>query len=93
MKRAYESNDALQQKILKGVHILANNVASTLGPKGRNVLLQEKGKVPFITKDGVTVAHFVAFDDPFEDAGKPPFKQIAMRATVQLLQLFLREPF
>jgi len=79
MKRAYESNDALQQKILKGVHILANNVASTLGPKGRNVLLQEKGKVPFITKDGVTVAHFVAFDDPFEDAGAQIIKQAAIQ--------------
>ena len=79
MKRAYESNDALQQKIIKGVNVLADNVASTLGPKGRNVLLQEKGKVPFITKDGVTVAHFVAFDDPFEDAGAQIIKQAAIQ--------------
>jgi len=79
MSRAYESKDALQQKIIKGANILADNVASTLGPKGRNVLLQEKGKSPFITKDGVTVAHFVALDDPFENAGAQVIKQAAVQ--------------
>jgi chaperonin GroEL len=78
MSRAYESKDTLQQKIIKGANILADNVASTLGPKGRNVLLQEKGKAPFITKDGVTVAHFVALDDPFENAGAQIIKQAAV---------------
>jgi len=68
MSRAYDDNQTLQQKIMKGANILADNVASTLGPRGRNVLLQEKGKTPFITKDGVTVAHFVACVDPFENA-------------------------
>jgi len=63
---------------MKGVNVLADNVASTLGPKGRNVLLQEKGKTPFITKDGVTVAHFVALDDPFENAGVQIIKQAAV---------------
>ena len=68
MSRAYDDNQTLQQKIMKGANILADNVASTLGPKGRNVLLQEAEKDPFITKDGVTVAHFVALEDPFENA-------------------------
>jgi len=63
---------------MKGVNILADNVASTLGPKGRNVLLQEKGKTPFITKDGVTVAHFVELEDPFENAGVQIIKQAAI---------------
>jgi chaperonin GroEL len=63
---------------MKGVNVLADNVASTLGPKGRNVLLQEKGKTPFITKDGVTVAHFVALEDPFENAGVQIIKQAAV---------------
>lgn len=62
--RAYSNKEELQQKIIKGANTLADNVASTLGPKGQNVLLQEKDKAPFITKDGVTVAHFVALDDP-----------------------------
>ena len=78
MSRAYESKDTLQQKIIKGANTLADNVASTLGPKGRNVLLQEKGKAPFITKDGVTVAHFVALEDPFENAGAQIIKQAAV---------------
>lgn len=79
MSRAYESHDSLQQKIIKGANVLADNVASTLGPKGRNVLLQEKGKEPFITKDGVTVAHFVAFEDPFENAGAQIIRQAAIQ--------------
>ena len=68
MSRAYDDNQTLRQKIITGANVLADNVASTLGPKGRNVLLKEKGKQPFITKDGVTVAHFVALEDPFENA-------------------------
>ena len=79
MSRKYSDNQTLQQKIIKGADILADNVASTLGPKGRSVLLQEKGKMPFITKDGVTVAHFVALDDPFENAGAQIIKQAAIQ--------------
>jgi len=78
MTRAYESKESLQQKIIRGANVLADNVASTLGPKGRNVLLQEKGKAPFITKDGVTVAHFVSLEDPFENAGALVIRQAAI---------------
>ena len=78
MTRDYNREQTLQQKIMKGVNILTDNVASTLGPKGRNVLLQEKGKTPFITKDGVTVAHFVELEDPFENAGVQIIKQAAI---------------
>jgi chaperonin GroEL len=78
MSRAYDDNQTLQQKIIKGANVLADNVASTLGPKGRNVLLKEKDKQPFITKDGVTVAHFVALEDPFEDAGAQILRQAAI---------------
>ena len=76
--RAYSNKEELQQKIIKGANTLADNVASTLGPRGQNVLLQEKDKAPFITKDGVTVAHFVALDDPFENAGAMILKQAAI---------------
>ena len=75
MSKQYESGPSLQQKILKGVDTLANNVASTLGPKGRNVILQQKGKRPIITKDGVTVAQFVDLEDPFENVGAQILKQ------------------
>ena len=76
--RAYSNKEELQQKIIKGANTLADNVASTLGPRGQNVLLQEKDKAPFITKDGVTVAHFVALEDPFENAGAQILKQAAI---------------
>jgi chaperonin GroEL len=63
---------------MNGANKLADNVASTLGPRGRNVLLQEKGQDPFITKDGVTVAAFVQCDDPFENAAAQVIKQAAV---------------
>ena len=50
MSKKYCSNDELQAKILQGVETLADNVATTLGPKGRNVILQEKNKRPIITQ-------------------------------------------
>ena len=78
MSRAYDDNQTLQQKIMNGANKLADNVASTLGPRGRNVLLQEKGQTPFITKDGVTVAHFVAMEDPFENAAAQIIRQAAI---------------
>ena len=78
MSREFDSKESLQKKIMNGVNILANNVGSTLGPMGRNVLLKEKGKTPFITKDGVTVAHFVALEDPFENAAAQVIRQAAI---------------
>ena len=77
MSKKYCSNEELQSKILEGVETLADNVATTLGPKGRNVILQESGKRPIITKDGVTVAKFVDFDDHFMNAGAQVIKQAA----------------
>ena len=78
MSRAFDNKASLQEKILKGANVLADNVASTLGPKGQNVLLQEKDKQPFITKDGVTVAAFVEMEDPFENAGAQIIRQAAV---------------
>ena len=79
MGREYDDNQSLQQKIMRGANILADNVASTLGPRGRNVLLQEKGQTPFVTKDGVTVAQFVALEDPIENAAVQVIKQAAVQ--------------
>ena len=75
MHREYDDGPSLNKKIIEGVDILADNVASTLGPKGRNVLLREKGKPPFITKDGVTVSRFVKLEDPFMDAAAQVIKE------------------
>ena len=68
MSKKYTSNNLLREKVLKGANVLADNVASTLGPRGRNVLLHKPGAKPLITKDGVTVAKFVDLSDPFENA-------------------------
>ena len=75
MSKVYNSNSDLQEKILNGINKLADNVASTLGPRGRNVLLQKAGHDPIITKDGVTVAEFVDLDDPTENAAAQLLKQ------------------
>jgi len=77
MSRQYDSNHSLQQKILEGIDILADNVASTMGPRGRNVILHQKGKNPFITKDGVTVAKFVELEDRVQNAGVQILRQAA----------------
>ena len=77
MTKHYNSGVPLSDKILKGANTLADNVASTLGPRGRNVILQESGKAPIITKDGVTVAKFVNLEDPFENAAAEVIKQAA----------------
>jgi|TARA_R110000824_G_scaffold11540_7_gene50475 chaperonin GroEL len=75
----YDNDESLQKKILEGANILADNVASTLGPRGRNVILQEKNKAPFITKDGVTVAKFVFFDDLIMNSSAQIIKQAAIK--------------
>ena len=77
MTKHYDNGASLGDKILRGVNQLADNVASTLGPRGRNVILQEPGGNPIITKDGVTVAQFVNFEDPFENAAAAVIKQAA----------------
>lgn len=74
-KCKFEDGPDLREKVLKGVNRLADNVAATLGPKGRNVILQEKGKAPIITKDGVTVSAFVHLDEEMENAAAQIIKQ------------------
>jgi len=73
----YADNEALREKILAGVNKLADNVASTMGPRGRTVILQQAGRSPIITKDGVSVARFVELTDPIENAGAEIIKQAA----------------
>jgi chaperonin GroEL len=83
MSRKYESGTDLQQKILKGANLLADNVASTLGPRGRNVILHHPGQNPVITKDGVTVAKFIELEDPFENVGAQIIKQAAAKTNAE----------
>ena len=82
MSKIYSSDVELQRKIKAGVNILANNVASTLGPKGRPVILKLKDKNPLITKDGVTVAKFIDLEDPFENLGTQIVKQVSLQTNI-----------
>ena len=81
--KEYSSNSELQDKIANGVNKLADYVSSTLGPGGRNVILKNKDRTPIITKDGVTVANFIEFKDPFEDAGAKIVQQASNRTNVE----------
>tara|TARA_R110000824_G_scaffold58132_4_gene157482 strand:+ start:5722 stop:7317 length:1596 start_codon:yes stop_codon:yes gene_type:complete len=74
-KHYLNTAQGLNQKILEGVNKLADNVASTMGPRGRNVILHQPGSNPIITKDGVTVAKFVDLECPFQNAGAQIIKQ------------------
>jgi len=75
--KQYDNGDSLSTKIMKGVNTLADNVGSTMGPRGRNVVIKEAGKRPIVTKDGVTVAKFVDLKDPFENLAAQVVKQAA----------------
>lgn len=79
MTKVYNSGRTLQDRLLNGIEILADNVASTLGPRGRNVLLGVPGKIPIATKDGVTVAGHVVLEDEVENAGAQLLKQAAIQ--------------
>ncbi|MBZ9612471.1 chaperonin GroEL [Rheinheimera maricola] len=72
--------DEARNKMLKGVNILANAVRVTLGPKGRNVILDKSFGAPMITKDGVSVAKEIELEDKFENMGAQMVKEVASKA-------------
>src|SRR5918992_1820685 len=72
-------NSDARDKMLRGVDILANAVKVTLGPKGRNVVLEKSFGAPRITKDGVTVAKEIELADHFENIGAQLVKEVAVR--------------
>ena len=74
------SSDA-REKMLRGVDILANAVKVTLGPKGRNVVLEKSFGAPRITKDGVTVAKEIELADKFENMGAQMVREVASKAS------------
>jgi chaperonin GroEL len=70
-----------RQAILRGVNTLANAVKATLGPKGRNVVIEKKFGSPTITKDGVTVAKEIELQDPMENVGAQLVKEVASKTS------------
>ena len=72
-------DEAARKKLLNGVETLARAVKVTLGPKGRNVLLDKKFGAPSVTKDGVTVAKEIELSDPFENMGAQMVREVASK--------------
>src|SRR5690349_24133154 len=68
-------------EVLKGVDTLANAVKVTLGPKGRNVVLERSYGAPVITKDGVTVAKEIELENKFENMGAQMVKEVASKTS------------
>src|SRR3970040_17178 len=77
-KQIVFSEDA-RRRLQRGVDVLANAVATTLGPKGRNVALDKKFGAPTVTHDGVTVAKEIELEDPYENMGAQLLKEAATK--------------
>src|SRR5512136_355986 len=74
-------SEEARAKILSGVNQLTDAVKATLGPKGRNVVIDKKFGAPTITKDGVTVAKEIELKDPFENMGAQLVREVASKTS------------
>ena len=74
-------DEAARKRALKGVNTLADAVSVTLGPKGRNVLIDKKFGSPTVTKDGVTVAKEIELSDPYENMGAQMVREVASKTS------------
>src|SRR5512135_439223 len=74
-------DEAARQAVMRGVQKLSKAVVATLGPKGRNVVIDKKFGSPTITKDGVTVAKEIELEDPFENMGAQMVKEVASKTS------------
>jgi len=81
MAKEVKFGDAARQKLLAGVNVLADAVKVTLGPKGRNVVLDKSFGAPTVTKDGVSVAKEIELEDKFENMGAQMVKEVASQTS------------
>jgi TCP-1/cpn60 chaperonin family/Copper resistance protein B precursor (CopB) len=81
MAKQIVTGENSRQAILRGVNILADAVKITLGPKGRNAVIEKKFGAPSITKDGVTVAKEIELQDPLENMGAQMVKEVASKTS------------
>ena len=79
MAKQIRYGDEARKSIEKGVNTLADTVKITLGPKGRNVVLEKKYGAPLITNDGVTIAKEIELEDPFENMGAQLVKEVSIK--------------
>lgn len=80
MAKILKFNEEARKKLEAGVNILADAVKITLGPRGRNVVLEKSYGSPLITNDGVSIAKEIELEDPFENMGAQLIKEVAMKA-------------
>jgi chaperonin GroEL len=81
MAKEVKFGDSARQKLLSGVNVLADAVKVTLGPKGRNVVLDKSFGAPTVTKDGVSVAKEIELEDKFENMGAQMVKEVASQTS------------
>ena len=81
MAKDVKFGDTARQKLLTGVNTLADAVKVTLGPKGRNVVLDKSFGAPTVTKDGVSVAKEIELEDKFENMGAQMVKEVASQTS------------
>jgi len=81
MPKQLKFDEDARASLLKGINIMAEAVKATLGPKGRNVVIDKKFGSPTITKDGVTVAKEIELKDPYEDMGAQMLKEVASKTS------------
>src|SRR5579863_2453163 len=74
-------DEQARQAILRGVQKLSKAVVATLGPKGRNVVIDKKFGSPTVTKDGVTVAKEIELEDPYENMGAQMVREVASKTS------------
>src|SRR5881409_3162914 len=81
MAKQIVTGENSRQAILRGVNALADAVKITLGPKGRNAVIEKKFGAPIITKDGVTVAKEIELQDPLENMGAQMVREVASKTS------------
>src|SRR5881392_2647564 len=81
MPKQLKFDEEARSALLRGVNIMAEAVKATLGPKGRNVVIDKKFGSPVSTKDGVTVAKEIELKDPFENMGAQMLREVASKTS------------
>lgn len=79
MAKQIKTGEEARKALETGVNTLANTVKITLGPKGRNVVLERKYGSPLITNDGVTIAKEIELEDPFENMGAALVREVSTK--------------
>ena len=92
MAKQLQFDESARRALLTGVEKMSNAVKVTLGPKGRNVVLDKKFGAPTVTNDGVTIAKEIELEDPFENMGAQLLKEVVFAATARPLPQFWPTP-